>query len=113
MVEAIGAGVNGFEIGQRVAALTVYGAFAECLFREAEHFLYVPNGVPSREAAAVVLNYGTAWQMIHRVAKMQSGQTALVTLAPPTASKAQKNPTPRVKICRKSSRSSQRRKSTR
>jgi NADPH2:quinone reductase len=27
----------------------------------------------------VILNYGTAWQMIHRVAKVRSGQTALVT----------------------------------
>ena len=78
-VEAIGAGVTGFELGQRVAALTVYGAFAELLVREAEHFLPIPDGVSDRDAAAVILNYVTAWQMIHRVAKVRSGQTALVT----------------------------------
>src|SRR5271168_4396562 len=79
VVDAIGAGVTGFEIGERVAALTVYGGFAELLVREAEHFLPIPEGVSDRDAAAVVLNYVTAWQMIHRVAKVQPGRTALVT----------------------------------
>lgn len=79
VIEAIGAGVTGFEVGERVAALTVYGGFAEVLYREAEHFLPIPDGVSDRDAAAVILNYVTAWQMIHRVAKVRSGQTALVT----------------------------------
>jgi NADPH:quinone reductase-like Zn-dependent oxidoreductase len=78
-VDAIGAGVTGFDLGQRVAALTVYGGFAELLVREAEHFLPIPAGVSDRDAAAVILNYVTAWQMIHRVAKVRPGQTALVT----------------------------------
>jgi NADPH2:quinone reductase len=79
IVEAIGADVTSFAVGQRVAALTVHGVFAEVLLREAEHFLPIPAGVSDRDAAAVILNYITAWQMIHRVAKMQAGQTALVT----------------------------------
>jgi NADPH:quinone reductase-like Zn-dependent oxidoreductase len=79
VVDAIGAGVTGFEVGERVAALTVYGGFAELLIREAEHFLPIPEGVSDGDAAAVILNYVTAWQMIHRVAKVQPGRTALVT----------------------------------
>jgi NADPH:quinone reductase len=79
VVDAIGAGVTDFKVGQRVAALTVYGGFGELLVREAEHFLPIPDGVSDRDAAAVILNYVTAWQMIHRVAKVQQGQTALVT----------------------------------
>jgi NADPH:quinone reductase len=79
VVEAIGPDVTGFEVGQRVAELTVYGGFAELLVREAEHFLPIPDGVSDREAAAVILNYVTAWQMMHRVAKVRPGQTALVT----------------------------------
>jgi len=79
VVDAIGADVTGFDLGQRVAALTVYGGFAELLVREAEHFLPIPDGVSDRDAAAVILNYVTAWQMIHRVAKVRPGQTALVT----------------------------------
>ena len=78
-VDAIGAGVTGFSVGQRVAALTVYGSFAEYLTREAEHFLPIPDGVSDQDAAAVILNYVTAWQMIHRAAKVQAGSTALVT----------------------------------
>jgi NADPH:quinone reductase len=79
VVDAIGAGVIGFELGQRVAALTVYGGFAELLVREAEHFLPIPEGVSDQDAAAVILNYVTAWQMIYRVAKVAPGKTALVT----------------------------------
>ena len=78
-VDAIGPGVSGFELGQRVAALTVYGGFSEYLIREAEHFLPVPEGVSDRAAAPVILNYITAWQMIHRIAKVRHGQRALVT----------------------------------
>ena len=79
VVDAIGDGVSGFYLGQRVAALTVWGGFGELLVREAEDFLPVPDAVSDRDAAAVILNFVTAWQMIHRVAKVQAGQTALVT----------------------------------
>jgi NADPH:quinone reductase len=79
VVDAIGSGITGFELGQRVAALTVYGGFAELFIRESEHFLPIPDGVSDRDAAAVILNYVTAWQMIHRFAEARSGQTALVT----------------------------------
>jgi NADPH:quinone reductase len=79
VVDAIGTGVTGFAPGQRVAILSVYGGFAEFLTRGADHFLPVPDGVEDRDAAAVILNFATAWQMIHRVAKVQEGQTALVT----------------------------------
>jgi NADPH:quinone reductase len=78
-VEALGDGVQGFRVGQRVAALTVYGGFAERLLRGAEHFVPVPDEVSDVEAAAVILNYVSAWQMIHRIAKTQPGASALVT----------------------------------
>jgi NADPH:quinone reductase len=78
-VEALGDGVRGFSVGQRVAALTVYGGFAELLVRGAEHFVPVPDEVCDVEAAAVILNYVSAWQMIHRIAKAQPGASALVT----------------------------------
>jgi NADPH:quinone reductase-like Zn-dependent oxidoreductase len=79
VVEALGAGVTGFNVGQRVAALTVYGGFGELLVRGAEHFIAIPDEVSDVEAVAVTLNYVSAWQMIYRVAKVQAGQTALVT----------------------------------
>lgn len=79
VVDAIGTDVEGYAPGQKVAALTVHGAFAEHLVRAAEHFVPVPAGLDDGETVALVLNYGTAWQMIHRVAELRAGQTALVT----------------------------------
>jgi NADPH2:quinone reductase len=78
-VDAIGEGVTGFALGQRVCALTVYGAWAEYLYRDAADFVKVPEGLEDAEVIALILNYVTAYQMIHRSAKMQAGQRALVT----------------------------------
>jgi NADPH:quinone reductase len=79
VVDAVGPGVDGFHVGDRVAALTVHGGFGELLVRDAVHFLPIPDGVSDRDAAAVILNYVTAYQAIHRVGKVKAGQTALVT----------------------------------
>ena len=78
-VDAIGKGVAGFVLGQRVCALTVYGAWAEYFTRGAEDFVPVPEGLADADVIALILNYVTAYQMIHRVAAMRPGQTALVT----------------------------------
>ncbi|HEY1537325.1 MAG TPA: zinc-binding dehydrogenase [Polyangiaceae bacterium] len=79
VVEAVGSGVMGFQVGQRVAALTVHGGFAELLVRDARHFVPIPDGVSDADAAAVILNYVTAYQAMHRLGQVQPGQTALVT----------------------------------
>jgi NADPH2:quinone reductase len=78
-VDAIGDGVSGFAIGQRVCAMTVYGAWAESFTREADDFVLVPDGLDDGEVVALIVNYVTAYQMIHRKAQMRAGQTALVT----------------------------------
>ena len=78
-IDVIGDGVAGFTLGQRVCALTVYGAWAEYFTRDAEDFVAVPEGLDDAEVIALILNYVTAYQMIHRTAAMQPGQTALVT----------------------------------
>jgi NADPH2:quinone reductase len=78
-VDAIGPGVDGFALGQRVCALTVYGAWAEYFTRDAEHFIPVPDRLDDAEVIALILNYVTAYQMIHRIAGMHPGQTAVVT----------------------------------
>jgi NADPH:quinone reductase-like Zn-dependent oxidoreductase len=78
-VDALGDGVSGFAIGDRVCALTVYGAWAEYFTRSADDFVRVPEGLDDREVVALILNYVTAYQMIHRVARMTAGQSALVT----------------------------------
>jgi len=78
-VDAIGEGVTGFSLGQRVCALSVHGGYAEYFTREAEHFVPVPDDLEDEEVVSLILNYVTAYQMIHRSAKLRPGQTALVT----------------------------------
>ena len=78
-VDAVGAGVTGFRVGQRVAALTVYGGYAERMVRSADDFVPVPDGLDDAEVVALILNYVTAYQMVHREAKLRAGQSALVT----------------------------------
>lgn len=78
-VEALGAGVQALHPGQRVAALVVHGGYGEVMVRRAEEFVPVPEGLDDADVVALILNYMTAFQMIERVAKPQSGQLALVT----------------------------------
>jgi NADPH2:quinone reductase len=78
-VDAIGPGVSGFRQGQRVAALTVHGGYAELLVRSAAEFVPVPEDLDAVDVVSLVLNYVTAHQMIHRTARLSPGQSALVT----------------------------------
>ena len=78
-VEALGKGVKSLRIGQRVAALLVHGGYAEKLVRPAKIFVPVPDGVDDGAAVALILNYVTAYQAIHRVARVKSRERALVT----------------------------------
>ncbi|HVZ15260.1 MAG TPA: alcohol dehydrogenase catalytic domain-containing protein, partial [Bauldia sp.] len=70
-VEAVGAGVTTLKVGQRVAALVVHGGYAEKLVRPADQFVMIPNGVDDATAVALILNYTTAWQGVHRIAKVR------------------------------------------
>ncbi len=78
-VEALGPGVTDLRVGQRVAALLVHGGYAEKVVRPASDFIPVPSGVDDASAVALILNYVTAYQAIHRSAAVQAGQHALVT----------------------------------
>ncbi len=81
IVDAVGAGVERWRPGQRAAALTVHGGFAQSIVRDAGEFSPIPDAVADVEAAAVILNHVSAWQMAHRVARVRAGETALVTAA--------------------------------
>jgi NADPH:quinone reductase-like Zn-dependent oxidoreductase len=78
-VEAVGPEAGGLRVGDRVAALTVHGGYSEKLVRSAKEFVRVPPGLDDAEAVALILNYVTAYQAIHRVARAREGDTALVT----------------------------------
>ncbi|MDN3355624.1 medium chain dehydrogenase/reductase family protein [Actinomadura sp. DC4] len=77
-VEAAGAGTDSALLGQRVAALTKIGGWASHVTVEAADVVPVPAGVDPAEAETVVVNGITAWQMLHRKARVKAGQTILV-----------------------------------
>ncbi|RFA21172.1 zinc-binding dehydrogenase [Subtercola boreus] len=65
-------------IGRRVATMTKTGAWAGHAVVEVRDSILVPDQVPSDEAETVVVNGVTAWQMLHRAAKIEPGQTILL-----------------------------------
>lgn len=78
VVEELGAGCSRFRVGDRVAALTVWGAYAERVCVPEAEAVEVPEDLDPAEVVCLVLPYMTAYQVLHRVAIAQSGETVLV-----------------------------------
>ena len=78
IVDQIGEGVSGFELGETVAAMPISGCYAQYVCLPQRKFIPVPAGLDPAEAVAVVLNYITAYQMLHRSAKVKPGQRVLI-----------------------------------
>jgi NADPH:quinone reductase-like Zn-dependent oxidoreductase len=64
--------------GKRVAVLTKTGGWASHAVVEARDSVIVPAGIDPADAETVVVNGVTAWQMLHRAARVKPGQTILV-----------------------------------
>jgi NADPH2:quinone reductase len=64
--------------GQRVAALTKTGGWASYVLLDAADLVPVPDGVDAASAETVVVNGLTAWRMLHRTARVRTGQTIVV-----------------------------------
>lgn len=77
-VDALGSGVTGLAPGQRVAALPIHGAYAEFVCLPHRALVPVPPGLDPAEAVSLVLNYVTAYQMLHRTAKVRPGERVLI-----------------------------------
>ena len=78
VVDRLGKRVGGIEAGQTVAAMPISGAYAEYVCVLQRELVPVPPGLDPGEAVSVVLNYITAYQMLHRSARVKSGERALV-----------------------------------
>jgi NADPH2:quinone reductase len=77
-VDRLGNGVSGIEPGQIVAAMPIHGAYAEFVCLPQRELVPVPSGLDAAEAVSLILNYITAYQMLHRSAKVKSGQRVLI-----------------------------------
>ncbi len=78
VVDKLGTAVTQLKVGQTVADLTVSDAYTEYICRAESSLVPVPEGLDPAEATSLVLSYVTAYQMLHRAAKVQRGQTALI-----------------------------------
>jgi NADPH:quinone reductase-like Zn-dependent oxidoreductase len=78
VVDQLGEGVRGLEPGEWVAALPISGAYAEFVCLPQSELVPVPAGLDAAEAVSLVLNYVTAYQMLHRSAEVKPGQRALI-----------------------------------
>jgi NADPH:quinone reductase-like Zn-dependent oxidoreductase len=77
-IDQIGPGVRDFQIGDRVADMTVVGSNAAYRTLRVDDVARVPGGVDAAEAATLILSWTTAYQLLHRAARVQRGQHVLV-----------------------------------
>jgi NADPH:quinone reductase-like Zn-dependent oxidoreductase len=78
VVDAIGEGVTHTAVGDRVAALTTRGGYAEYIFLGEKQIIPVPAALDPAEAAPLILNYIVAYQTLHRTAKVKAGDKVLI-----------------------------------
>jgi NADPH2:quinone reductase len=77
-IDQCGEGVTGFEVGRPVAAMPIHGCYAQYVCLPQRKLVPAPAGLDAAEAVAVVLNYVTAFQMLHRSVKARPGQRMLI-----------------------------------
>jgi len=77
-VEALGEGVTGLAIGQRVAAFAGQGGLAEYGCFPAARCLPIPESMPFEQAAGFMVAYGTSHVALTHRARLAAGETLLV-----------------------------------
>lgn len=74
----VDADAGAWKAGQGVVALTKVGGYAEYVCVPASSLIAVPPGLDPAATVSLVLNYLTAYQMIHRMARLVAGERILV-----------------------------------
>jgi len=77
-VVQLGSRVEHFAVGDRVACLTQTGGYADYAVADADLSVACASHLPADQVVALILNYTTAWQMLTRIARVQTGETILV-----------------------------------
>jgi len=78
IVDELGEDCSSVREGDRVAALTVWGSYAEQVCLSETEVVPVPADIDSAKAVSLVLNYVTAQQLLHRIANAEPGESVLV-----------------------------------
>jgi NADPH:quinone reductase-like Zn-dependent oxidoreductase len=77
-IAALGDGVDDLAAGDRVVGFTRFGGYAERARLRREALVPVPDGLVPAVAAAVPVNFVTAWMAVERLGALREGETALV-----------------------------------
>ncbi|MCP8311904.1 MAG: zinc-binding dehydrogenase [Candidatus Methylarchaceae archaeon HK02M1] len=78
VVDQIGESITDFAVGDRVAALTTLGGYAEYIFLGEEDLVHVPTTLDPAEAVILILNYLVAYQVLHRSVQVKAGDRVLI-----------------------------------
>src|SRR5690348_10904235 len=81
VVDALGTGAQGPDVGRRVMALVRFGGHADTVCAPAAQVLEIPDELGFEEAAALPVNYLTAYHMLFRVANLRPQERVLVHMA--------------------------------
>lgn len=77
-VAALGPGVEGWRVGERVSAWTGWNAVRERVVVAAERLVRVPDGVTDEQAAGLTVTYGTSLHALRDRARLREGETLAV-----------------------------------
>lgn len=80
-IDALGPDVEGFAPGDRVLALTRFGGQADRAIASVWATAKLPDAVGFEPAAALPVNYLTAFHMLHNVARIRGGERILIHMA--------------------------------
>jgi NADPH:quinone reductase len=78
VVEAVGAGVEGIRVGDRVQAMGTYGGIAEKFVTDASRVIVIPEGVDFVTASCLAMAYGTTLHALRDRGELKAGETLLV-----------------------------------
>ncbi len=78
-IEALGPGVEGFALGQRVVPLGAQGTWADQLVTPAENLVRLRDDLPDDQASQLIVNPLTAWLMAIEELKLEPGQWLIQT----------------------------------
>ncbi|MGH1354607.1 MAG: NAD(P)H-quinone oxidoreductase [Thalassovita sp.] len=77
-IVAVGAGVSGWALGDKVCALLPGGGYAEYVATPAAHCLPVPEGMGMKEAACLPETYFTVWSNVFQRGALKAGERFLI-----------------------------------
>lgn len=81
VIDALGSGVTGVQVGQRVMVLKRFGTHADVVCVPAGQVMQMPDAMTFEEGAALPVNYITAYHMLFRAGALRPGESVLVHMA--------------------------------